>query len=198
MQMLFMKNTLSMFAFVLAVVLFAIPAHAQHNVTSKPNNSPGDKKIGIYFSNPISLLSKGRIKIEWRIDQSDALQLSLAGYYAIFPGSQESLEYRRYFRSPGVKSENFIYGKAGLGYNSTFQVNLFSNGPDYDPNNPGNYYLAGAGVGRHFNFGAKEHFFLDLAAGFKYCGTSGHAAQLFYITGPGSTVDIHFHFGWQF
>ena len=59
----------------------------------------------------------------------------------------------------------------------------------------GNYYGAGAGVGRQWRYG---HFFMDLNMGFKYVASQFKQASAFYITGPGSFLDLHFNIGLQF
>lgn len=163
-------------------------ANAQHAVP----------RFGIYFSNPLSLLSKARIKFEYRFTPRDAFQFSLANYHAFCPGYQAALEYRNYHYRPSQKSERFLYGKLGTGYARV---------EDYDTRShssgPGNYNFIGGGMGRHFNLGREGHFFIDVAAGLKLVVASRAVDDIqngfiFYTTGPGSFFDLNLHLGWQF
>ena len=63
---------------------------------------------------------------------------------------------------------------------------------------PGNYFFAGGGVGRHFNF---DWFFLEINMGIKYTYVTNppdvYNEHLFYSFGPGAIPDINGHFGIQ-
>lgn len=165
-----------------------------------------DPHYAIYLSSPLGLLSKGGVKVEYRLNLQNALLLSYDQYWGIFPGYQGDFEYRMYFtdRSKMSSSENFIYAKAGLGYsgytanNNVSQISMLSDGQNnYDA--PGTYVFGGGGVGRHFNF---DWFFIDINAGLKFSQVTNPPAvfneHLFYLSGPGSFVDLNLHFGVQF
>ena len=165
-----------------------------------------DPHFAIYLTSPLGLLSKGGVKAEYRLNLQHALLLSYTQYWGYFPGYQSALEYRIYFaaHSRESNSENFIYGKAGLGYagytpnSSNNQVTSIDDNHTNDKA-PGAYALAGGGIGRHINFG---WFFIELNAGLKFAQVTGqprvYNEHLFYVTGPGSIADFNFHFGIQF
>ncbi len=163
-----------------------------------------DPHYAIYLTSPLGLLSKGGLKVEYRINMQNALLLGYTHYWGFFPGYQGNLEYRKYFPARKSLSENFIYAKAGVGFGDYqylkdyYQPDLFG-----DEKNtfkaPGNYVLAGGGIGRHINF---DWFFIELNAGLKFAQVVGkthvYNERLFYTTGPGSIVDFNLHFGVQF
>jgi hypothetical protein len=191
-----MKKKLLVSIFVALSILSGTTARAQYL----------DPHYAIYLPNPLGLFSKADIKVEYRLNLQNALLLSYTQYWGFFPGYQGALEYRMYFtdRSRRSSSENFIYGKAGLGFadyasdNGYPKISIFGDGRT-NYNAPGTYVFGGGGVGRHFNF---DWFFLDLNAGLKFAELTTPPAvyneHLFYLTGPGSYVDINFHFGIQF
>ena len=152
-------------------------------------------QVAIHLSNPLGLLSKARIKIEYRLDTRHALLLSTAGYWGWCPGLQGYAEYRNY-HFVTRRTELFYYGKLGGGAGVEFGIAHGDTGPF-------TYALAGAGMGYHFNMGRSQRFFMDLAFGLKGCqqitvAPEGNDLQFFYISGPGSVVDINFHFGFTF
>jgi hypothetical protein len=156
-------------------------------------------RFAVYFSNPISLLSKARIKFEYRVNRQHAIQFSATNYHGFCPGFQTGFEYRNY-RVPGsaVRSENFLYAKAGMGNSDVSDYEYRTNRIAL-----GYYNYVGGGVGRHFTLGRERHFFLDLAGGLKLILASRSAGDInngfiFYTTGPGSVIDLNLHFGWQF
>ena len=191
-----MKKKLLIILFILASVLSGSLARAQYL----------DPHFAVYLSNPLGVLSKAGVKFEYRLNLQNALLLGYDQYWGFFPGYQAAFEYRMYFtdRSRTSSSENFIYGKAGMGFadytenNDHPQLSILGDGRNnYDA--PGTYVFGGGGVGRHFNFG---RFFMDINAGLKFAEVTSPPAvyneHLFYLTGPGSLVDINFHFGVQF
>lgn len=177
------------FVILFSLLLLSTHADAQHIVP----------RFAVYFSNPVSLLSKARIKFEYRITGQHALQFSAASYHGFCPGFQTGFEYRNYRLPAGSRrSENFLYAKVGFGNNDV---------TNYQDRNSilglGYYNYAGGGIGRHFTLGREGHFFLDLAAGAKLVMASRGISSIdngfiFYTTGPGSIVDLNLHFGWQF
>ena len=163
-----------------------------------------DPHYAIHLTSPIGLLSKGGIKVEYRINLQNALLAGYTQYWGFFPGYQGNFEYRKYFAAGRSTSENFIYAKAGVGFadyhyiSDYYQHDLFGD-EKYNYKAPGTYALAGGGIGRHINF---DWFFIELNAGLKFSQVIGRAhvynERLFYTTGPGSIADFNFHFGVQF
>ena len=189
-----MKKKVLFSLFVLLSVLAGTVSRAQYL----------DPHFGIYFTSPLGLLSKGGVKLEYRVNQTNALLLGYTQYWGFFPGYQGNFEYRMYFPARKSKSENFIYAKGGMGFadytaqTNYKQVNDFGDEKKYDLA-PGTYVLAGGGIGRHINI---DWFFIELNAGLKFAQVIGaphvYNERLFYLTGPGSIVDFNFHFGVQF
>ena len=152
-------------------------------------------QFSLFFSSPLGLISKERVKLEYRLNDQNALLLSTAVYWGLCPGVQSYAEYRNY-HFVTKKTEMFFYGKVGGG-------NGDEHGIDAGDSGPFSYFLSGGGMGYHFNMGKQQSFFMDLAFGLKYCqlvnvDPNGGNTQLFYITGPGSIVDINLHLGFKF
>lgn len=148
--------------------------------------------MAIYQSNPLGLFTKERIKLVYRADDRNSVLLSLTQYWGLRPGFQICTEYRNYQQNT-PKTEFFYYCKGGWG-------NGNEEGMAGGQTGPFKYALAGGGVGLHFNLGASKTFFFDMAGGLKaaiplsdHCGNF----QFFYVSGPGSVVDINIHFGVQ-
>ncbi|MES2704763.1 MAG: hypothetical protein V4649_19130 [Bacteroidota bacterium] len=156
---------------------------------------PKPRMFAFYLSSPLGLLSKGRVKLEFYATRENSISASVCRYWGLFPGYQATLEYRHYFVPPHRHSENFIYAKGGYGDCEALVGGIFF---PTNEQGPGQFAIAGGGVGRHFNFGRRRAFFIDAAAGLKGAFVSQSAGQLFYTLGPGSIVDLNFHFGWQF
>ena len=187
-------------------VLFALFAFCSLFVCKESHAQYLDPHFAIYFTSPTGLLSKGGVKAEYRLNLQHALLLSYTQYWGYFPGYQGDLEYRAYFaaHSRFSSSENFIYGKAGLGYagytpNTTYNQATSIDGNYTKGGAPGTYVFGGGGIGRHINF---NWFFVELNAGLKFAQITGqphvYNERLFYLTGPGSIADFNFHFGIQF
>lgn len=150
-------------------------------------------KLTIYQSNPLSLLSKERVKLEYNFNSKNSILASGALYWGLSPGYQAFAEYRHYTR-PRRSSEFFYYIKGGQGhcnYTSGF----------YDRRDKGDafsYILAGGGVGWHlYPFKSKVVFF-DLAIGAKTCRSTSSSFDpyvSFFNAGPGSVIDANFHIG---
>ncbi len=151
-------------------------------------------QIAIYQSNPLGLASKERVKLEYRINNNNSVLFAGTAYWGLCPGAQGYAEYRNYHFTTR-RTEMFFYGKAGIGNGNEHGIDAGSTGPF-------TYILAGGGMGYHFNIGESKVFFMDLSLGLKGCqriitDPNGGSIQLFYISGPGSIVDINFHFGFQ-
>ncbi len=191
-----MKNKLFIGLFSILSILSCTTARGQYL----------DPHYAIYVTTPISILSKGGIKFEYRINMENALLLSYTQYWGFFPGYQGALEYRKYFpdRLRRRISENFIYGKTGIGfadylYNNNYQQISIAGDGKNSYAAPGTYVFAGAGVGRHYSF---DWFFIDVNMGLKFSEVTSppsvYNEHLFYLTGPGSYIDLNIHLGVQF
>jgi len=151
--------------------------------------------FSIHLSNPIALFQKAGIKLEYKTSK---IGLLLAGtqYYGNlprYPGTQLGVE-TRFYRNATEKREDYIYGKILGGY----QQAVAASGDGFfrrEKVDAGNYYGAGIGLGRRYHF---NHLFLDLQGGLKYTQSDVPQADAFYITGPGSFLDLHLNFGFQF
>lgn len=154
-------------------------------------------RLSVHFSNPLSLLSKGGLKAQYRISQENSFLLGYRWYWGFFPGYQVAAEYHHYFRS-FEQSEAFFYGKIGFG-NAGYEPKPYFSGWETSYTNPGGYAFAGGGVGKRYNFG---HFFIEGNAGLRLVQlvekVEGYNKNLFYTTGPGSLVDLGINLGFQF
>ena len=153
-----------------------------------------DAQFALYQSNPLGAISKARLKVEYRFESRHAVLAAGTVYYGYCPGSQLFGEYRYYAKRKG-HSELFYYGKAGYGSSKETAFNRKSYGTGVFE-----YALAGGGVGLHVRMGMKQRFLFDLAGGIKSFTiltptTKFSDLEIFYITGPGSIVDINAHFG---
>lgn len=157
----------------------------------------GDRRMAIYFNNPLSLVSKFRIKVEYRLDVQKSVLVNYTLHWGIFPGYSAGAEYRSYWETLGM-NENYIYGRGGLGNVGYRRVPLINNQSDFAA--PGNFFFGGAGVGRHWNM--KGHLVLDASIGAKFTGVptpeGDYNELLFYMTGPGAALEANFIFGFQF
>lgn len=192
-----------------SVTAFAQEKEEEMATMPKPIVPPQHTVFAIHFTSPLGLLSKAGVKAEYRFNPQNSLLAGINGYYGFYPGYQAALEYRHYFhKKPKEKAENFIYGKLGVGRSEFSNDGPFGLWGPYYSTQYNSYYgysetkdllLAGAGVGRHFNFGA---FFMEINGGLKATlmdpiGIDDNY-RMFYITGPGAILDLHFNFGFQF
>lgn len=154
-------------------------------------------KTAIHIYNPIGMFQKAGAKLEYRTNTIGFLIMGIKYYGSLpkYPGTQAGLELRLYSKNEDTKKhENFFYSKffgghqdysAGEGDGFTRKQEV----PESD------YYGLGAGWGRHFNF---NHFFIDFNTGLKYTISNPKQNTAFYLTGPGSYLDLHFNLGYQF
>lgn len=167
-----------------------------YNNASAKKTKIGDDKITkrspVSFDVNLGLLNKIRCKIEYRIKNNQAIQLSCSRHYGfVNPGAQTYLEYRQYTKKK-ERIENYVYGKAGYGKSFTFG---------------GNYAIFGAGFGQKINLGKKQAFFIQFSEGLKFCPTISGDVEgepgsgfrgLFYILGPGAVIELNISFGYRF
>lgn len=153
--------------------------------------------IAVHLSNPLGLIQKAGIKLEYRQAQTGLLVFATQYYGALpdYPGTQLGIEGRRYLMpKAGKRSDIFFYGKILGGY----QQERLAYGEGFFNNMAvvaGYYYGLGAGIGTHINF---NHFFIEFNGGFKGVFSTTKQELPFYATGPGSIVDLHFNLGFQY
>ncbi len=176
------------------VTLIFVLLICDHVIAQKSpvDNQKESKRSPVSIDINTGLYSKLRLKMEYRLNNRDALQFSFSRHYgAVNPGTQIYLEYR-YYQLKKKHIEKYFYGKAGYG-------KAFTLG--------GNYAIAGAGIGQKVNLSAKEAFFFQFSQGFKICptisgdieaGPSSGFRGLFYIIGPGAVIDLNISFGFRF
>lgn len=154
-------------------------------------------RISIHVSNPLSLMSKAGVKLQYRLNENHSVVAGYRTYYGFFPGYQSSVEYHHYYRT-WERSEAFFYGKFLYG-NSVYSPKPYYTGWDATYIDPGAYGALGAGLGKRYNFGP---FFIEANVGLKYTQIlekkSGINTNLFYTLGPGSLVDCGLQLGLQF
>jgi hypothetical protein len=153
------------------------------------NNLGDDYQLALHFTSPLSLLSKFGGKLEAR-GGNISLLFGATKYYGSFPGNQFSMDVRRYLDiGRGQRGQNYFYAKGLFGHEEYANDGILIGAAESD------YYGGGFGVGRHISFGS---FFIDLNAGGKYVRiTDPWISPIFFLTGPGAMVDIHFNFGFQ-
>ena len=154
--------------------------------------------FAVHLSNPLGYFNKAGIKLEYQRNRFGFL-LGAAKYFDIivphYPGSQFMAEGRLYQKlDSNQKSRNFFYSKVlaghlryrpftGSGFTAIQEV------PESD------YWGFGVGVGKKV---AIKNFFFEINTGAKIVFPSVAQKLAFYVTGPGSIIDLHFNFGLQF
>ncbi len=152
-----------------------------------------DAQLVLYQSNPLGLISKERLKLEYRFTSGHSIQVGAAFYYSFCPGTQVFAEYRYYAKHEG-QTDFFYYGKTGYGSAEDNSSRKSNASGVFD------YALIGGGLGLHIRMGKKSRFLFDLAGGLKTFKIFTPTTQFddlgfFIITGPGSIMDINAHFG---
>lgn len=145
----------------------------------------------ISLSNPIALVHKVRIKLEYRENQGGLVIGGSVNYFSPNEnfGYQAFIEGRYYFKN--TLKTPFAYGKFGYGNSTIMDFGLNTSGP-YD------YAFAGAGIGFSGNLG--KRFFHEFNIGAKYCmGTNDfnqmYTNSFFYLIGAGTMIDCNYHIG---
>ena len=155
------------------------------------------QQFALHFTSPLGLINKAGIKAEYRTGRMGFVGFATRYFSGLpdFPGLQYGVDWR-YYSLPKKKkrSVDFFYAK------------LLSGHQEFRPRHGDNivyfpevlecyYYGAGAGVGRHINFGS---FFMEFNTGLKLVAATQTQQLAFYITGPAAIIDLHFNFGFQF
>ncbi|MES2702948.1 MAG: hypothetical protein V4649_09930 [Bacteroidota bacterium] len=151
------------------------------------------KDFALHISSPTGLLSKFRLKGEFRFDSTHSILLCYTQYWGIYPSFLTGGEYRWYHLHKR-HGDNYLYCELGGG--SSTGYTLFNQ--DYNPESfVGPTFYGGCGMGRHINF---SHFFLDLNGGIRVTTVSNYPHDYFgtyYVFGPGAVVRINLAFGFQ-
>lgn len=156
-----------------------------------------ESTFALHLYNPIGLFQKVGGKVEYRTNRMGILvgAIQYYGSTPTYPGTQLGLEWRNYsIPVPDRKGENFFYARMLAGHQEHLDAQGFGLF-DVSEIPKGDYYGAGAGVGRHINF---NHFFIDVNAGLKIVVSTVKQDDTFYLSGPASYLDLHFNCGFQF
>ncbi len=135
------------------------------------------------------LYIKIRGQVEFNLNPKNSITLSLSKHYGpLNPGAQAYVQYKRFYPKSELFS-NLFYGK--IGYGKSFTYN-------------GEFGIFGFGTGQKLNLGKKKIVFIQFTEGIKMCPIirgdvesevgSGFRG-LFYLTGPGSVIDLNINFG---
>jgi hypothetical protein len=154
-----------------------------------------NSKFAIHVFNPLALFQKAGLKLEYRTNKIGFLVSGIQYYgnWPRYPGTQAAFE-TRFYKDAVANKEDYLFGKIIGG----FQQAVDASGDGFlrrQEVEAGNYYGLGMGVGRRLNF---NHFFFDMHGGLKYTLSDVKQQNAFYITGPGSILDVHFMIGLQF
>lgn len=153
--------------------------------------------FAIHISNPLGMYHKAGLKLEYRTNRIGVLIMGAKyyGYFPRYPGEQGGGEIRLYAKNEDQKRyENFLYTTVLVGHLDYFAGS--GEGFNYVRAVPeSNYYALGAGWGRHYNY---NRFFIDINAGLKFAVPDVKQEIAFYMTGPGSYIDLHINLGFQF
>ncbi len=162
-------------------------------------------KVKYHFAahvySPLSAFYKVGTTLEYR-RHFVSYKASYFKYYGVYPGRQASFEYDLYLPTKSNK-EYYIYTKGVAGnadYDNT-KLSFFS----YDALiavKSTFYGGGGVGLGRRYNY---KHLFFNWSAGVKYVAldldsddkNNRNLYRLFYATGPGALLDVHFSAGFQ-
>lgn len=154
-------------------------------------------RFALHVRNPLTVFQKTTVKMEFSSLQSGILLFATQYYGSMpdYPGTQVGIE-GRHFLVPDERKRStfFFYGKALGGYQqerAAYGEGFLSH--DYVPS--GFYSGLGGGVGTHINI---HHFFIEFNGGLKGILSTSAQELPFYITGPGSVLELHFNLGYQF
>ena len=174
---------LTIIFFILIINISAQETKSQHKILKDRN------VYSLYINQPIGFSSKIRIKFEKRFITDNSILLTYTNHYGINPGNQFYIELRTY-NNEYVK-ENFKQIKLGIGESESFS-NV--------------YVFLGAAIGQKFYLSKLKKVALDITEGLKLPlilkgdpdTATGGLGGLFFLTGPGSILDINFNFSYQF
>jgi hypothetical protein len=186
----------------LLLLLFAYCSKAQYL-------DPDIRKYtaALTFTNPLSATFKYGGGVEHRF-HNFAYMFTYNRYYkSLYPGVEIDLDIRIYLRKrylwrrSGWSYQNFLYGRGIIGSAGFKGPNLtilgYTNKAELDEQ----FYSGGSmGFGRRFS---KKIFFVTVRAGLRGIvlpdlqKEDKDLYRLFYVTGPGSVLELNFQFGIQ-
>lgn len=156
-----------------------------------------ENNFAIHISNPLGMFQKVGVKLEFRTGRVGFLLTGIK-YFGTLPkysGEQGGGEFRLYNKDEEPKKhDKFLYVKLNAGHIDNFE----GSGEGFTSIKPipeSNYYAIATGIGKHFNF---NHFFIDINVGLNYAVPKVKQDISFYITGPGSFLDLKLNWGFQF
>jgi hypothetical protein len=154
-------------------------------------------KFSVHMSSPLGLASKVRVKLEYISADGFAGLAGYTRYWGLYPGNQVMLEGRKYFDAKR-RANFFIYTKVEMGdAHGKEYFELFVSNDEF--RSLGNYWGVGAGAGWRLSY---EKFFMEFSGGLQgvtfNSPQSRNYTEVFFITGPGAVMDLHFSIGLQF
>lgn len=163
--------------------------------------------LALTVTNPLSATFKygGGIENRWG---NVAYVVSYNKYYkSLYQGDEMDFDLRIYLRKMWMYSrnhwvyQNFLYGRGILGGAAFVGPNLTLFGYNNSTVLPEQTYVGGSmGIGRRYS---KNIFFATVRAGIRACvlpdlpKENKDFYRLFYVTGPGSALELNFQFGIQ-
>jgi hypothetical protein len=175
----------------LRILLVAISIAHSVAAFAGPVARDSGTRMCIYIVSPLGMLTKQRVKIEFRGPTGNSWLIGLTVYYGINRGGQGYGEFRHYMITHG-RQTSFWYTKAGGGISTTYN---------------GIYLLAGGGIGQLWTFGKRKNLLFQLSEGLRACPPvygdieaerSSGFRGLFYLVGPGSVIDLNINIGVRF
>jgi len=172
-------------------ILFFLLLDVQQ-VIAKSSDSTFKNQYTLYINQPIGFATKARLTFENRFTEKSSLAINYTIFYGMYPGQHAYLEYRRYFTySEGM--ELAVYLKVGGGH--SFHT-------------AGSYGFGGIGIGEKIYLNSNKRLSLYCFQGIKppltfkinkdLENSNGGLDGLFYLSGPGSLIDIKFNLGYRF
>lgn len=163
--------------------------------------------VALTATNPLSATFKYGGGIENRYGNVAYMVTYNKYYKALYKGDEMDLDIRVYLRKRWLYSrshwsyQNFLYGRGILGSAGFVGPNLTIFGYENSTILPEQAYLGGsAGIGRRYS---KSIFFATVRAGLRVCVLPDLTPEnkdfyrLFYVTGPGSVLELNFQCGIQ-
>lgn len=174
--------------FLVFLFSFSINAKGQYETEAKNTDFILSK---LSISNPIALVHKTRLKLEFRQNQGGLVFGASINYIT----SSDNFGYQgfiegRYYLANTLRSP-FFYGKFGYGNSTVVDFDLDVEGP-YD------FAFVGGGFGMSRNLG--KRFFHEFNVGAKYCFgapdfNDAYMNSFFSWVGAGSLIDCNYHLG---
>ena len=163
--------------------------------------------VALTVTNPLSATFKYGGGIENRFGNVAYMVTYNKYYKSLYQGEEMDLDVRVYLRKRWIYSrnnwsyQNFLYGRGIIGGAAFVGPNLTALGYENAAVLPEQAYLGGSmGIGRRYS---KNIFFATVRAGLRVIVLPDLTSEnkdfyrLFYVTGPGSVLELNFQFGIQ-